>query len=55
MPLIDFGQLNLPIKGKKTLKFISEFYAAVAPKLRPVVVCTEFWRSCEPRIFASTY
>ena len=36
MPLIDFGQLILPIEEKKYKKFISEF--PVAPKLRLGIV-----------------
>ena len=38
MPLIDFGRLNLPIEEKNYKKFISEFPAAVAPKLRLGIV-----------------
>ena len=39
MPLIDFGRLNLPIEEKNLQKkFISEFPAAVAPKLRLGIV-----------------
>ena len=39
MSLIDFGRLNLPIEEKKIYKkFISEFPAAVSPKLRLGIV-----------------
>ncbi len=39
MPLIDFGQLNLPIEEKKNYKkFISEFPVAVVTKLRLGIV-----------------
>ena len=56
MPLIDFGQLDLPKKVKNYKKDISEFPAPVTPKLRLGIVVNLGGRlSHEFAIFAKNF